>query len=205
MLRAAESLLARTGAATFSLAALAREAAVSVGGLYRRFPGKAAILVAVQIRIYRALDREYSIVERAALCSDGTLAAQLDILVAGIAALLKRHAPEIKAIVEASWSHPAVARQGLQEFAAHRQRFTTLLLQHADEIRHDDPRRALEFCYACVYELVASHFEFGRRVPTERRRWSAFVVELQTLCHAYLTAVKPAAHRRPIRGRRGTA
>jgi len=199
LLRAAEGLLSRTGTATFSLAALAREAGVSVGGLYRRFPGKGAILVAVQIRIYRKLDREYSTVERAALRADDTLAARLDILVAGIAGLLKRHASAIKAIVEASWAHPVVGRLGLQELAAHRQRFKALLLRHAAEIGHDNPAHALEFCYACIYELVASHFGFGRRVPSERRRWPAFVAELQTLCLAYLTASTRAPRRRRSR------
>jgi AcrR family transcriptional regulator len=197
VLLAVERILSRTGTAEFSLASVAKAAGVSVGGLYRRFPGKGAILHAVQMRIYRELDEEYDAVERAAMAAEASLAVRLDILVAGVAGLLRHHSAGIKAIVEASWSHREVARQGVKELESHRLRFKTLLMRHADEIRHEDPGQALEFCIACVYELVASHFGFGRRVPAEQKRWPELVLEMQRLCLAYLTAPPRGAARRP--------
>lgn len=199
ILQATERLMSRLGSAEFSLADVSRESGVSVGGFYRRFPSRDALVEAVQVRVYGQLSHEYAQVEAEAERHEDALEARVYVLVSGIANMLKRHAPTIKAIVEASWSNTTVARAGVDVFHEHSRKFRAHLLRYRKSIRHERPEHAVDFCFSFVYELVASHFGFGRRVATDDSRWASLVLDLQRLCLAFLTSA--AAARGRERGR----
>jgi AcrR family transcriptional regulator len=198
ILRSTEQLMSRLGSSEFTLADVSRESGVSVGGIYRRFAGKDALVAAVQQRVYRQLDIEALQIEAGVARQADSLETRASLLVAGTANMLKRHAPMIKAIVEASWSNVIVAREGVRVYRAHAQRFKAQLLRYRRSIRHENPEHAVDFCFSCVYELVASYFGFGRRVATDESRWAQLVLDLQRLCLAFLTSRSAA----PLPGRR---
>lgn len=187
VLRATERLMTRLGTAEFSVPDVSRESGMSIGGIYRRFQDKQALLLAVQERLYERMSVEFDAVETQARDHQGSLRRLTDTLTAGLAELVRRHAPMIKAIMEATWEHPAVAKGGIRSFAAHRRRFKTQVLALRPAIRHPNPEFAAEFCFVIVFELLASHFGVGRRSRPEHSKWPVLVKELQLLCYTYLT------------------
>lgn len=187
ILRATERLLMRTNGAEFTLADISRESKVSIGGIYRRFRGRDALLLAVQARLAERMSDEYGAVEAQAFREGRTLRKLVDIQVAGLAEMLRRNGPLIKAIMEASWTAPEVGKGGFRAFEAHAKRFRAQVLLHAEAIRHPEPELAADLCFVCIFELVASHWGFGRRTPSEQKPWPVLVQELQRLCFAYLT------------------
>jgi AcrR family transcriptional regulator len=186
ILRATERIMMRLGTADFSIPDVTEEAGLSIGGIYRRFEDKEALVCAVQERLYDRMSEDYAKVEAAALRQSDSLRGLVGVLVPGLANLLKRHAPMIKAIMEATWSYPAVAKRGVEEFEETSKRFKALLLLQRKSIRHPNPGFAAQFCFICVFELVASHFGVGRRAAPEHTRWPDLLSELQRLCFHYL-------------------
>jgi hypothetical protein len=65
--------------------------------------------------------------------------------------------------------------------------FKSALLERRAEIAHPEPEKAIEFCFLSVYEIVASHFGFGRRRSAKDAQWGQLLAQLQHLCVAYLT------------------
>lgn len=179
--------MAASGAAELTVPEVSRESGVSVGGIYRRFANKEALLVAVQERLYERMSAEHVRMEEEAVARGRTLETRIPILVEGLANILRRHAPMIKAIIEASWSHPEVARRGFEAFGIQAQRFKELVLEFRSRVHHASPEHAAEFCFSCVYEMVASYFGFGRPLTLKPIRWSMLVTDLKRLCVSYLT------------------
>ena len=197
LLQATERLMTRLGTADFSVPDVSREAGMSIGGIYRRFKDKEALLLAVQERLYESMSADYAAVEAEARRDGDTLQRLVDILVAGLANLLRRHAPMIKAIMEATWTSADIAAGGVRSFQAHSQRFKSQLLVQRRAITHPNPELAAEFCFISVFELLASHFGVGRRAAPEHTPWPVLVAELQRLTYCYLTGgVHAAAARR---------
>ena len=110
------------------------------------------------------------------------------VLVAGIASILKRHAALLHIIVDATLTNEVVARHGQEAFHVHLALFKAQLLKHRRSIRHDHPEQAIDFCFNVLYELIASHFAFGRRGTTVEGGWTALVRNLQRFCVSFLTA-----------------
>jgi AcrR family transcriptional regulator len=186
LVQAAERLMATTGSSQFTLADVCRESGLSVGGIYRRFEDKDALIRAVQQRLNARMEQEFTQFEATILADGSGLEQQLSLLVTGLTDLLKRHAPSIKAMVEASWTDPVVAKHGFEAYEAHSKRFKTLLLRHRRRIAVRDPEHAAEFCFSCIYELVVSHLGIGRQASEVNRSWPRLVEDLQRLCIAYL-------------------
>lgn len=186
VLQATERLMTRLGTADFSLPDVSRESGMSIGGIYRRFKDKQDLLLAVQERLNEQMSEGFDTIEAQAQRHHGSLRRLTDTLTAGLAELVRRHAPMIKAIMEATWVYPEVAKGGKRAFAAHRRRFKAQVLALRPAITHPDPDFAAEFCFVVVFELLASHFGVGRRARPEHSKWPVLVKELQLLCYTYL-------------------
>lgn len=206
LINATERLLISRGDVDFSLADVSGQSGISIGGIYRRFESKESLVRAVQERLYERMDAEARQLEREASQAGGSLTNRLPVLVSGFANLLREHAPLLKAIVEATWSDPIAARHGMAAYQAHAIRFRMLLLDHRAEIKHEDPEHAANFCHSCTFELVASHFGFGRRSSSSKSSWPALVSDIQRLCFSFLMTSVPggatAQRRRLTAGRR---
>lgn len=194
VLAATQRLLTEEKGADFTLADVSRESGVSVGGIYGRFENRMALILEVQLRVNEAMVAECAarIAEASAAAHDGRDLMRR--LVMEIAESLRRDRDIIKAIVDASLADPEIAQEGLHAYARQLELFKSALLARRDAIAHPQPEQAIEFCFLSIYEIVASHFGFGRRKSAEDAQWGQLLAQLQHLCVAYLTtAPEPAA------------
>ena len=187
ILRATERLVSRKGSPEFTLAEVSRESRLSIGGIYRRFADKDALMVALQERVYARMLAEFTQVLADANTRASALDSQVATLVAGIANILKRHAALLRIIVDATLTNEVVARNGQEAFLTHLALFKAQLLKYRRSITHERPEQAIDFCFNVVYELIASHFAFGRRGTTLDGGWAALVRNLQWFCISFLT------------------
>lgn len=187
VLAATRRLLTEEKGADFTLADVSRESGVSIGGIYGRFENRMALILEVQLRTNEAM-----LEECAAGIAQASAAAQggrdlMRRLVVEIAESLRRHRDIIKAIVDASLADAQIAQEGLHIYGRQLELFQAALLARRDEIAHPQPEQAIEFCFLSIYEIVASHFGFGRRKSAEDAQWAQLLARLQHLCVAYLT------------------
>jgi AcrR family transcriptional regulator len=187
VLAATQRLLTDEKGADFTLADVSRESGVSVGGIYGRFENRMALILEVQLRVNEKMLEESAagIGQAAATARDGRdLMRRLTV---EIAESLRRHRDIIKAIVDASLADADIAQEGLHVYAAQLDLFRSALLARRAEIAHPEPDQAIEFCFLSIYEIVASHFGFGRRRSAEDAQWAGLLAQLQHLCVSYLT------------------
>jgi AcrR family transcriptional regulator len=194
VLAATKRLLTEEKGADFTLADVSRESGVSIGGIYGRFENRMALILEVQLRTNEVMVEECAagVRQAAAAAHDGRDLIRR--LVVEIAESLRRHRDIIKAIVDASLADAQIAQEGLHVYARQLELFQSALLARRTEIAHSQPEQAIEFCFLSVYEIVASHFGFGRRKSAEDAQWAQLLAQLQHLCVAYLTTPpEPAA------------
>jgi AcrR family transcriptional regulator len=187
VLAATKRLLTEEKGADFTLADVSRESGVSIGGIYGRFENRMALILEVQLRTNEVMVEECAagIAKAVAAAHDGRDLIRR--LVVEIAESLRRDRDIIKAIVDASLTDAQIAEEGLRAYARQLDLFRTALLAKRDEIAHPQPEQAIEFCFLSIYEIVASHFGFGRRKSAEDAQWGQLLAQLQHLCVAYLT------------------
>ena len=202
ILATAERLLTKSGASQLTLAAVSKASGVSIGGIYRRFEDREALIRAIQERVNEKMAQDYLTLERDLAAQPETLEARVTYLVASLTTHLRNHMSVIKAIVEASWSDPIVAARGREMFRIHEKKFVSALLEFRSAITHENPEHAAKFCFGSIYELVASYFGVGGRSADEHGRWSTLVGDLQRVCTAYLTM--PGKRSSASRARRPT-
>ncbi|CAN7445534.1 TetR/AcrR family transcriptional regulator [Massilia sp. LjRoot122] len=180
-------LLVEEKGADFTLADVSRESGVSVGGIYGRFANRMALVQEVQLRTNELIAQENgaNIAQARRECTSGK---ELMVrMVRDAAESLRRHKDIVKALVDASLSDPVVAAEGLRAYASHLGLFKEALLDYRDEIASPAPEQAIEFCFLSIYELLASHFGFGRRHSAGDGQWELLVANLQHQCVAFLT------------------
>jgi AcrR family transcriptional regulator len=187
VLAATQRLLTEEKGADFTLADVSRESGVSIGGIYGRFENRMALILEVQLRANDVMVEECAagIGRAAAAAHDGRDLIRR--LAVEIAESLRRHRDIIKAIVDASLSDAQIAQEGLRAYARQLELFRTALLARREEIAHAESEQAIEFCFLAIYEIIASHFGFGRRKSAENAQWAQLLAQLQHLCVAYLT------------------
>lgn len=195
ILDAAERVLADGKATEFTLLDVSRASGISIGGIYRRFADKDDLVVALQERLNVRMTDEFAKLAADASRRASTLERQIAVLVAGMANLLRRHAPLLRTVVETAMVNTVVARNGVEVFHIHRALFKAQLLKYRRSISQAHPEQAIDFCFNASYELVASHFGFGRRGLTDSADWPQLIRDLQRLCVSFLTA-RPARRRR---------
>jgi AcrR family transcriptional regulator len=194
VLAATRRLLTEEKGADFTLADVSRESGVSIGGIYGRFENRMALILEVQLRANEAMVEECAarIAEASAAARDSRDLMRR--LVVEIAESLRRDRALIKAIVDASLADARIAQEGLHAYELQLELFRSALLARRDEILHPEPEKAIEFCFLSIYEIVASHFGFGRRKSAEDAQWAQLLAQLQHQCVSYLTTPpEPAA------------
>jgi AcrR family transcriptional regulator len=146
LLSAAEALLEHGGLEAATVPAIAETAGVSVGVVYRRFPGKDALLRAVYERFFSIYGEQ----NRARLQS----VAMLDLplpkvargIVTGMTVGYRQRRGLLRALIHYARTHPD---EGFRAAARRMNRETVraivyLLIRHRDEIAHPEPENAIE-------------------------------------------------------------
>lgn len=177
ILNAAERVLQRDGLESFTIAAVASEADVSVGGLYGRFQNRDELVRAVQNEIISRLGRDMSAV----------LAERFD----SLTAMLDRFVTELIA-----WhgdNRNLLIGKGSEEAADACEGVVTLALigsarRFEREINHPDPEIALRFV---VHVLLASGARNRLSNPAMSQRfipWPTLSDEMRVFANRYLCA-----------------
>jgi AcrR family transcriptional regulator len=146
LLAAAEALLEHGGLDAATVPAIAETAGVSVGVVYRRFPGKDALLRAVYERFFSIYGEQ----NRARLQSIGMLDLPLHTvaraIVVGMTEGYRQRRGLLRALIRYARTHPdpefrAAARNMNHETV---RAVVYLLIRHRERIAHPEPEKAIE-------------------------------------------------------------
>lgn len=158
LLSAAEALLEHGGLEAATVPAIAEAAGVSVGVIYRRFPNKDALLRVVYERFFTTT-AEQNILRIQAVNAGGAkipLATLARGIVKGMVEGYRRRRGLLRALTRYARTHPdASFRRSAQKM----NRTTTtalvyLLSSYRDEIRHPDPKTAIEFAIFTIASVL---------------------------------------------------
>jgi AcrR family transcriptional regulator len=187
VLEAAERILRRDGAEGLTMPAVALEAGVSVGGIYRRFQTKQDLIRAIRDR---HLGRSEQLV---ATAMAGELTSLGEVVRVFLSALIKDGgaAPDnlFGVIMEAQGEDGVMKARGQESVERHKASFAAALRPFRGEISHPDPDAAIDMAFLIAISV------FMRRVKARGRggaiAWPDLRRELARAMIAYLQA--PAA------------
>ena len=147
LLAATEKVLSRDGLQATTVAAVAEEAGMSVGIVYKRFPDKDALMRAVYVRFFERSDEANAAALDPSRWTTHSAAQIIDALVGGMVRAYVMHEALLRSLIQFAESHADAAFRAQAE-AMRRKTFDaigTLLLQRPQEITHRDRRNAIEF------------------------------------------------------------
>jgi AcrR family transcriptional regulator len=193
LLDAAEAVLARDGLEGATVPAIAEEAGVAVGSVYRRFPDKDALFRGVYERFFtRGAETN-----RGGLTSEAfrgkSAAAVIAALVEGMVRGYRESRPLMRALLFYEHTHadPAFRRHAAQLRAETFRMIGDLLVERARELGHPRPREAVAFALTVVRHTLqglALQDERGGALEDQR-----LVKELTRMVTAYLGVRAPPA------------
>jgi len=146
LLAAAEALLEHGGLDAATVPAIAETAGVSVGVVYRRFPGKDALLRAVYERFFSVYGEQNRARLQSVALLDLPLHTVARAIVVGMTEGYRQRRGLLRALIRYARTHPD------PEFRAAAQRMNRetlravvyLLIRHREQIAHPEPERAIE-------------------------------------------------------------
>jgi AcrR family transcriptional regulator len=161
ILDAAETLIRERGFEQMTIAEVVSRSGSSVGSLYARFRDKIALLRAVQVRYHARVENAIAAEFSGDHPQDECLEDAARRVVAVLCDYLL-HEPELyRAFILQAVSDPGVRAQGEAANARRRERVATVLLQHRDEIRHDEPESAARWFYSICMAFLRERMTFG--------------------------------------------
>jgi AcrR family transcriptional regulator len=190
LLKAGAKLLAEHGYAGFTIPELSRRAKVSAGLIYGRFENKDALFHAIQDRELDRIGRQFDEITDPARWAGRPLGSLLEELIPEAADFIDSHAPLFNEFLARGAVDDTVLARGAVFISGLNERLRALMLTRRDEISRPDPERAA----AMACELVVAAFvrrSRGGAMPPEPSfglTWDEIVVELPTVCCAYLSS-----------------
>lgn len=204
LLDTAEAFLEQSLFDQVAIAEIARQAGVSVGNLYNRFPDKAALLEEVYTRREQVLDGWFA--ER--LSAERWRDRPLSERVPGLVDALVRHYAARPGLTRSFvMYYRTYGRRETREMRAGAktiyQRMVDLLLERRDEIRHPDPPAAVRTGIFVVMAACRDRLLFGDdpMASAMRTNQTAFRRELSRLLASYLGLEAPPPPPRVRRAR----
>jgi AcrR family transcriptional regulator len=183
VLEAAERILRRDGADGLTMPAVALEAGVSVGGIYRRFQTKQDLLRAIKDRHLSRSDQAMD----AAMARE--YASLNDVVLQFLTTLIMDSAPGSESlfaiIMEAQGPDPVAKARGAASEEAQRAAFARALQPFRGEIDHPDPDTAIAFAFSMAIATFMRRVKHGARsVPS--LSWGEFRRQLARAMTGYL-------------------
>lgn len=193
---AAQVVLARDGWAAFTMASVAEEAGVSIGGIYRRFESKEQLLRAIKDHILARADSDQQAIADTARAR--TLSGAISHYVINRIASLRGYSAIMRQVFEGQQGDPVMEERGRKSINVGMRVFRSVLAPHRAEIAHRDPELAIETAF---YIMNAT---FVRRVRSpvtdlnfDHIDWDHLQNEMLVLLNLYLkTGGAPAAERK---------
>jgi AcrR family transcriptional regulator len=173
LLRAAEKLILEKGLADASVPEIARRAGSSVGGFYARFPDKDALLRALEERFFAEMLGRVARLADAGRWGDAPIPVIVRACADELVTVFRERRNLIAAFLHRATADPALLAEALRFRAQTAERIATLLLPRRSELRHPDPRLAIElgvqFAFALMLQLVVvGDVRAGGRVLSDR-------------------------------------
>ncbi len=152
LLAATEALMEHGGLEAATVPAIAETAGVSVGVVYRRFPGKDAMLRAVYERFFSVFGESNRARLQSAAMLDLPLHTVARSIVAGMTAGYRQRRGLLRALIRYARTHPdpdfrAAARRMNQETM---RAVIYMLIRHREQIAHPEPEKAIELALLAV-------------------------------------------------------
>jgi len=191
-LRAAEKLILEKGLADASVPEIVRRAGSSVGGFYARFPDKDALLRALEERFFAEMLTRVAKLADAGRWGDAPIAVIASACAGELVAVFRERRNLIAAFLHTSTRDPELLADAIRFRAATAEHIATLLLPRRHELRHPDPRLAIDlgvqFAFALMLQLVVvGDVRAGGRVLSDRE----LQAEIERNFLAYIGAPQP--------------
>ncbi|MBN1632000.1 MAG: TetR/AcrR family transcriptional regulator [Thermoleophilia bacterium] len=163
LLDAAERQMTAVGIESFTVADVVRQADLSVGAFYARFPDKKALLHAVQDRFHNRVEPRLHAQMRECAAAATSLADTVDCLLDALIEHITSSRELSRAFMMSSVFDPLMRARGERVNKERREVFTAVLLEHRAEIGHADPVLAIEVAYGLYAAVVRGTLVFGQR------------------------------------------
>ncbi|MGP3916601.1 TetR/AcrR family transcriptional regulator [Nonomuraea sp. 10N515B] len=182
-------LLKEGGAEELTVAAVAAEAGVSVGSVYRRFGDKERLLLSIQARFAEELRAEF----RERVADTGLTAATppsevIASAVRGVAETFRLHAPLLREFVLLGTRNPMVFEQAAASNIEGGRTFRDTVMLTAPALRHHpDVEAAIDFAHRLVYATCMHRVVHGEYHESARPLpWPELIEQLRGAVTAYL-------------------
>jgi AcrR family transcriptional regulator len=182
---AAEAVLARDGWHAFTMAAVAKEADVSIGGIYRRFDNKEQLLRAIKDHVLARADADQQRIADTAKTRN--LSGAISHYVVNRIASLRGYSGIMRQIFEGQQNDPVMEERGRKSINVGMRVFRSVLSPHRHEIEHKDPELAIETAFFVM------NATFMRRVRSpisdlnfDHIDWNHLQAEMLDLLNLYL-------------------
>jgi AcrR family transcriptional regulator len=173
LLRAAERLILEKGLADASVPEIARRARSSIGGFYARFPDKDALLRALEERFFAEMLGRVGKLADAGRWADASIATIVRACADELVTVFRERRNLIAAFLHRATRDPEMLADAIRFRAQTAERIAALLLPRRGELRHPEPRLAIDlgvqFAFALMLQLVVvGDVRAGGRVLSDR-------------------------------------
>jgi len=189
ILSAGVRLLREHGLEALSVNAVATEAGVAVGSVYRRFGDKERLLGAIQAQFTEAFRAEL----RQRISDTGLTAASppveiIGAAVSGVAETFRVHAPLLRFFMLLGTQNPAVLAEGSAASIEGGRTFRNTVMLAAPALRHHaDVETAIDFAYRLTYAGCAHRVIHGELLESDRPlSWTHLIAQLRLAVTAFL-------------------
>jgi len=167
VLQAGFELLQELGFEGFTLQEVSQRANVSIGSIYARVPSREALIKAVYERAMSWTEEQAEPLERAAH-RPGTTREQIEAIAAEAATQVLTHGDVLRVFMRQAPLEPWIMERAAVKSQATSRVFVHALLEHRDEIRHEDPELAADIAWRLVYNTTARRITHGLTFESER-------------------------------------
>ena len=182
LLTAAEEVLVTDGLDDFTIARVAEQAGVSVGGVYRRFAGKEQLIYAIKQALAERLELA---VAQALEQAQPSLRGVIEAFTSALSETLN-DSGRIIPVILAGGQTMQPPEEGLRVANSLQKRFLDAAAPHRGQIRHADPAVALTIVFRSVMGTGA-HRAASSSLWPDGLTWREWAREIAAMNLAYLT------------------
>lgn len=160
VLQAGFELLRERGFEGFTLQEVSQRANVSIGSIYARVPSREALIQAVYERAMLWTEEQAEPLEQAAH-RPGTTREQVEAIATEAASQVLTHGDVLRVFMRQAPLDPWIMERAAVKSQATSEVFIRAILEHRDEIQHEDPELAADIAWRLVYNTTARRITHG--------------------------------------------
>lgn len=167
MLQAGFALLQERGFDGFTLQEVSGRANVSIGSIYARVPSRESLIKAVYERAMLWTEEQAEPLEQAGH-RPGTTREQIEAIVVEMGTQVLAHGDVLRVFMRQAPLEPWIMERAAEKSQSTCAVFTQAILEHRDEIRHEDPELAVDTAWRTVYNTTARRITHGSSFESRR-------------------------------------